>query len=99
MKRISTIVLFCLLTAYIIGGTLPACSSEIGELFDKVEKDIKTWQISSASFSVDQAVKIAETDAEKFRSFYLKSLVDFYKGDYQSANEYGEKALSNKEIE
>ena len=99
MKQISTLVLFCLLTAYIIGGTLPARSSEIGELFDKVEKDIKTWQISSASVSVDQALKIADTDDEKFRSFYLKSLVDFYKGDYQSAKEYGEKALSNKEIE
>ncbi|MGB3364623.1 MAG: peptidase MA family metallohydrolase [Thermodesulfobacteriota bacterium] len=99
MKRISYLALFCMLTTNIFGGALSAHSSEIDEILDRVENKIKIWQIGNASDSIDQAIKIAETEDEKFRSFYLKSLVDFYKGDYTSAKEYGERALSTNNAE
>jgi len=99
MKLKSALVLFCLFTACIFSGAWPVHSSEIHETLDQIENDIKTWQISHALDSIDQALEIADTDDEKFRSFYLKSLVDFYIGNYQGAKEYGNKALSTKESE
>ena len=97
MKRKSFLCLFYILTVYIFSGTFAAHSSEIDEILDRVENDIKIWQISSASDSIDQAIKIADTEDEKFRTFYLKSIVDFYKGNYKSAKEYGEEAISTKD--
>lgn len=99
MKRISYLALFCILTAYIFGTVLSAHSTEIDKILNSVGNDIKIWQIGSASDSIDQAIKIAETEDEKIRSFYLKSLVEFYKGDYTSAKEYGERVLSTKDAQ
>lgn len=99
MNLISKITFSCFLIVCIFYSALPTNASGINETLDKIENDIKTWQIGSASESIDQTLNIAKSEDEKFRSFYLKSLIDFYKGNYNSAQEYGEKALSSKDSE
>ncbi len=96
--RLNPLLLFLVLGAYIFTGTSFALSSEIDVLIQSVEDDIKTWQISRASDSIDRALEIAGTDEEKYRTYYLKSLVDFYRGDYSGAKEYGQKALGGKDL-
>lgn len=99
MMRNPYLSMFYLFAVFVFCGALTARSSEITEILDRVENDIKIWQISSASESIEQAMNIAESEDQKFRSFYLKSLVDFYKGHYVSAKENAEKALSTKDPE
>ncbi len=74
-----------------------AVSSQVDSLLQKIETDIAIWQISNASDKADQALDMASTDEEIYHAHYLKALVDFHKGDYQSAQKYGEKALTNGE--
>jgi len=98
MKPHALLLFLLALGAYIFTGNPSALSSEIDVLIESVENDIKTWQISRASDSIDQALEIAGTDEEKYRTYYLKSLVDFYRGDYSGAREYGQKALADKDL-
>ena len=76
-----------------------ALSSELETLHTGIENDIKTWQITSASTSINQALEISETDEDKYRTYYLKSLIDFYNGNYTDAKEYGQKALDSNVLE
>lgn len=99
MKFKSSIILLVMFVSYLFGGTKWANSAEIDELLKQVENDIKTWQISRVSDSIDQALIAASTEEEIYRSSYLKALVDFYSGNYHNAKHYGEKARSNKELE
>lgn len=99
MIRKPYIYMFYIFAVSLICGAVTAKSSEIDEILNIAENDIKIWQISSASESIDQAIKIADTEDEKYRSFYLKSLVDFYNGNYASAKENAEKVLSLKNPE
>jgi len=93
------LLLFLLLLVIVITIESPfALSSEIDVLLENVEKEVKTWQINQASDSIDKALEIAGTDQEKYRAYYLKALVDFYRGDYKSAKEYGHKALQSEEL-
>ncbi|GJM15918.1 MAG: hypothetical protein DHS20C13_12450 [Thermodesulfobacteriota bacterium] len=98
MKLKSTRYLFLTIAFYLFTYTWCSYSSELDELLDNVENGIKTWQIRDASESIDQALEKADTDEDNFRSSYLKSLVDFYKGNYINAKGYAEKALSSKEL-
>ena len=98
MRLSAFLLFFFMLGTYIFIGNSIALSSEIEALIESVENDIKTWQISRASDSIDQALEIAGTDEEKYRIYYLKSLVDFYRGDYNGAQEYGQKVLGGKDL-
>ena len=99
MKLKSTLIIVAVFISYMFIGTYSANSVEIEELLEEVENDIKTWQISRASDSIEQAIAIANSEEEIYRSSYLKALVDFYSGNYQDAKSYGENARSNKELE
>jgi len=96
MKLNELLLFFFVLGAYIAAGSPSALSSEIDMLFESVENDIKTWQISRAGDSIDRALETAPIDEERVRAYYLKALVDFYRGDYTSAGEYGQKALESQ---
>ncbi|MCH8013666.1 MAG: tetratricopeptide repeat protein [Candidatus Dadabacteria bacterium] len=98
MRTNALLLFFSMLGAYIVAGSPFALSSEIDVLIESVENDIKKWQITRASDSISQALEIDGTYEEKYRTYYLKSLVDFYRGDYSGAEEYGQKALKNKEL-
>lgn len=89
--------LFGLLT--LIFFSFSAYAIEVDELFEIAENDIKIWQIRQASESVDLALELASSQEEIYRSYYLKALLDFYAGDYDSAKKYADKAKENQEID
>ncbi len=97
MRLGSTLGLLIFLAAYLLAGAMSADSSETDNLLQEVEDDIRIWQISRASDSVNQALSIASSDEEIYRANYLKALVEFNKGNYESAGEYAEKTVSLKE--
>ena len=99
MRLISITALIMLFTAYTNAYAVDPEPSQIDRLLNTAEKDIRAWQISSASDSIDKALELADSQSQQYRSYYLKSLVDFYKGDYKSAWEYGDKALSHYQTE
>lgn len=99
MKRISITTILIILSAFSFIEPLYAQTSNIDELINKADRDVRTWQIRSASDSIDRALELADTDEEKYRTFYLKSMVEFYKGNYRKAKRYTEKALSYRDPE
>lgn len=97
LKSIITLILILLIYSSALAQNAEA--PDIDEVLEKVEKDIKTWQIKSASESINTIIDTPTNLKQKYRTYYLKALVDFYRGDYESANIYAENALSSKEAE
>ena len=98
MKLISSFITLLVLVSYLSIGARYTYSSEVDVLLQQIEKDIAIWQISSASKKANQALETASTNDEIYHSEYLKALVDFYEGKYQSAKVYGEKARANGKV-
>jgi len=96
LKVIITLLLLAIYSSAIAQNTE---GLGVDKVLYKVESDIKTWQIKSASESINTVLDAPADGEQKYRTYYLKALVDFYEGDYRSANEYAEKALSSKEME
>ncbi len=69
-------------------------SSDLPSLFLNAETDIKKWKVSEASSKADEALETAATEEEKLQAYYVKSIVEFYKGDYGKAHEFAQKVLS-----
>jgi len=97
LKSIMTLIIILVIYSSAIAQNMEG--PDIDKVLEKVENDIKTWQINSATESINTVLDAPATERQIYKTFYLKALVDFYKGDYRSANEYAEKALSSKEME
>lgn len=63
-------------------------------LLQEAEADIKEWKISEASEKADKALELAGEGEEKHDAYYLKAVVEFYKGNYGEAQKYAEKTLN-----
>ena len=77
----------------------PAGTDEPGEtarLYNAIESGIQIWDIEGASAAADRAREISVTDADKARSDYYSALVEFHKGNYDTAGGYAQKALSSE---
>jgi tetratricopeptide (TPR) repeat protein len=88
-----------LLAAFFLTPVARADSPDVTDLLTTAELGIKKWNISEASEAVDKAVEIASTDDEKRRAYYVKSMVEFHKGNYDEAREYAQKVLSTESEE
>jgi len=88
-----------LLAAFFLTPVARADSPDVTDLLTTAELGIKKWNISEASEAVDKAVEIASTDDEKRRAYYVKSMVEFHKGNYAEAREYAQKILSTESEE
>lgn len=62
-------------------------------LISPVEADIKKWKIKDADLKADEALKAAVTDEDKLRAYYMKAIIEFYRGDYGKAREYADRVL------
>jgi len=76
-----------------------AQSASESPLFQSAEEDIKKWKMAEASRKADEMLRTADTDARKLEAWYMKAIVEFYKGDYEKAGEYAAKVLENSENE
>ena len=61
---------------------------ETAELFNAIESGIRVWDIRGASAAAEQARKFSVSEADKARSLYYSALVEFHKGNYDTAGEY-----------
>jgi len=91
--RINTLV--NLLLILFISST--ANSKEIAVLQSEVEELLNKWQIEEASDTADLLSNLSYSNEDKKRAFYLKSVTEFYKGNYEKAVEYGNR-VTTKEI-
>ncbi|MEQ9619666.1 MAG: tetratricopeptide repeat protein [Deltaproteobacteria bacterium] len=69
-------------------------SPDLPSLLLNAENDIKKWKVAEASGKADEALADAATEEEKLQAYYVKSIVEFYKGDYAKAGEFAQKVLS-----
>lgn len=87
--------LTALLTLLIIAGAFAEAETpDLPTVFSNAETAIRKWKIQEASESADGALELAETEDEKKQAYSLKSIVEFYKGDYGEALEFARKALA-----
>ena len=57
----------------------------------KGEDYLNAWQISMASDVADSVLNQTPSDDDKTQAYYYKSLVEYYKGNYAEALEYGKR--------
>lgn len=78
-----------------------ADTSGTEHLIQKGERYLNTWQISMASDLADRVLEQSLTDADRTQGYYFKSIVEYYKGNYAQALEFGKRVEmsgeSNKE--
>ncbi len=91
--RINTLV--NLLLILFISST--ANSKEIAVLQSEVKELLNKWQIEEASDTADLLSNLSYSNEDKKIAFYLKSVTEFYKGNYEKAVEYGNR-VTTKEI-
>lgn len=75
--------------------------SYFSTLIKSGEIHLDKWQVKEASQIADKAMELASTPNDKSRALYLKSQVEFYKGNYSEAVKYGKVAYAlfrDKEI-
>jgi hypothetical protein len=65
-----------------------AAAVDLQSLLQSGREHLYKWQVDEASAIADQALKIAVTPQDKGFSYYLKSEVEFHKGNYGKAGEY-----------
>lgn len=83
--------LLILLSSAALGASEP--DGGLGSLLHDGEIDIKKWNVSGASDKADRAIELSQTDEDKQAAYYLKAVVEYYKGNYAAAGEFAEKAL------
>lgn len=66
---------------------------DVNTLLIQAKQHIKEWDIGNAEETAVRAFELAANDQDKSQSYYLRSIVEFYKGNYQTAEEYGKKAI------
>ncbi len=66
---------------------------DIQSVFSSAEAGIRKWKIGEASAAADKALDLAQTQDEKNQAYYIKSIVEFYKGDYAKALEFARNVL------
>lgn len=68
-----------------------AQESEFSKLYRTGEHHLTSWEVSQASEIAGKLLQISENDEENIQSSLFKSQVEFYKGNYINALEYGSK--------
>jgi tetratricopeptide (TPR) repeat protein len=63
-------------------------------LIKVAEVHLDKWQVKEASQIADKAIELASNPNDKSRALYLKSQVEFYKGNYNEAVRYGKEAYT-----
>lgn len=74
------------------GASAGAETPDLPSVFSNAETGIRKWKIGEASEAADAALELAETEDEKKHAYSLKSIVEFYKGDYGEAFEFARQA-------
>lgn len=70
------------------------------KLIKKGEEYLNSWQISMASDVADRVLDQSLSDDDKAQAYYFKSMVEYYKGNYAQALEYGKRIdMSEKAIQ
>ncbi len=87
MKRFALV--FLLFSFYV---NYSALASDFTALLMTGETRLKKWQVSEASQVADKALEIAGNPDDKGRALYLKSQVEFYRGNYVESVKYVKEA-------
>jgi tetratricopeptide (TPR) repeat protein len=84
-------MLFNLLIITLFGILVNATANPSGtaQLIKTGEGYLNAWQISMASDVADRILNQSLSDDDKRQAYYYKSLVEYYKGNYAEALEYG----------
>ncbi|MGQ0793086.1 MAG: peptidase MA family metallohydrolase [Deltaproteobacteria bacterium] len=69
-----------------------ASASQFGTALKSASESLDNWQINAASILADQALSAAANPAEQGYAYFLKSQIEFHRGDYRSAAEFAQKA-------
>lgn len=69
-------------------------SLDFPALIKNGETHLDKWQVKEASRIADRAIELASNTNDKSRALYLKSQVEFYKGNYSEAVRYGKEAYT-----
>jgi tetratricopeptide (TPR) repeat protein len=69
-----------------------AQASDFEMLLKSGENYLYSWRVSQASKVADKALEVARSADDKAHAYYLKSRVEFYKGNYKEAKEFGKEA-------
>ncbi len=71
-----------------------ASLSDTEQLIKKGEDYLNAWQISAASDVADRVLNQPLSDYDRIQAYFLKSVVEYYKGNYAEALEY-QKRIEN----
>ncbi len=93
--RIVSAALFFIIAAAIFISPLYAQTNapDVNTLLIQAKQHIKEWDIGKAEETAARVFEIAANNQDKSQAYYLMSIVEFYKGNYQTAEEYGKKAI------
>lgn len=69
--------------------------SDLSALLRSGEEYLSSWQVEEASKVADNALGLAKSAKDRAGAYFLKSQVEFYKGDYGRAVRFGEKAVES----
>ena len=81
--------------AVILNATANPSGTE--RLIKKGDDYLKAWQISIASDFADRVLDQSLSDDDKTQAYYFKSMVEYYKGNYAEALEYGKRVEMSDE--
>jgi tetratricopeptide (TPR) repeat protein len=94
-------MIFNLLIMPLLSVFVNATANPFGteQLIKKGEDYLNSWQISMASDVADRVLNQSVSDDDKTQAYYYKAMVEYYKGNYAEALEYGKRVeTSNKAI-
>jgi len=74
-----------------------ANSEQMASLQPEVEKLINRWRMEEASDTADLLLDKSSSNEDKNIAFYLKSITEFYRGNYERAIDYGNR-VNGEEI-
>jgi tetratricopeptide (TPR) repeat protein len=81
--------------AMILNATADTTGTE--QLIKKGEDYLNAWQISMASDFADRVLEQSLSDDDETQAYYFKSMVEYYKGNYSKALEYGKRVEMSDE--
>jgi tetratricopeptide (TPR) repeat protein len=72
----------------------PAEEPDLSAHLESGETYLSRWQIGEASQSADRALELAKNNEDRASAYFLKSQVEFFKGNYAQAKKFAEEAYS-----
>ena len=78
-----------LLLAFLLSiTTYTTVHNEFLSLFKATREYLYSWQIGEATKTADRLLELAQKDEEKALAYYLKSEIEFHRGEYKKAQDY-----------